>query len=143
MRKKQDFTATIRDGRRTGRPAVVVHLAPSADGVRPVRVGVIVSRAVGSAVVRNRVKRRLRHLAADRLARLPDGSLMVLRATPAAASTSTSSLAAQLDGALTRLLTDRPSGSGVRGAARGRRTSEQALRSAPGPAPEGGVGGES
>jgi len=142
MRKKQDFTATIRDGRRTGRPAVVVHLAPSVDGARPVRVGVIVSRAVGSAVVRNRVKRRLRHLAADRLARLPDGSLMVLRATPAAATTSTSSLAAQLDGALTRLLTERSSGNGVRGAARGRRTSEQALSSAPGPPPEG-AGGES
>ena len=41
-----------------------------------------------------------------------------------------------------RLLTERPSGNGVRGATRGRRTSKQALSSAPGPPPEG-AGGES
>ena len=37
--------------------------APGQPG--PPRVGLVVPRSVGSAVVRNRVKRRLRHAAAD------------------------------------------------------------------------------
>lgn len=70
---------------RAGRPTVVVHVL--ATDVGPARVGFVVSKAVGGAVVRNRVKRRLRHLAADRLSALAEGSLVVVRALPAAATT--------------------------------------------------------
>ena len=45
--------------------------------VRP-RVGFVVSRAVGPAVVRNRVKRRLRHLMRDRLDQLGAGTCAVV-----------------------------------------------------------------
>ena len=75
-------------------------------GVRqPALVGFVVSRAVGSAVVRNRVKRRLRHLARGHLGSLPGGSLLVLRASPRAAMACQAELAADLDlviGALLR-----------------------------------------
>lgn len=50
------------------------------------RVGFVVSKAVGNAVVRNRVKRRLRHLAAPKVD-VGSGSLMiVVRALPTSAS---------------------------------------------------------
>lgn len=43
----------------------------------------MVSKAVGTAVVRNRVKRRLRHLAATELRSLPTPVDLVVRALPA------------------------------------------------------------
>lgn len=67
---------------------------------RPARVGFVVSKAVGGAVTRNRTKRVLRHLVADRLNRIPQGSDLVVRANPAAAEASTAELAAELDRAL-------------------------------------------
>jgi ribonuclease P protein component len=80
----------------------VVHLAvhPSED---PAQVGFVVSKAVGNAVVRNRVKRRLRHLTRERLsllAGLPGSAVLVIRALPAAAAAS----AAELDADLQRCL---------------------------------------
>jgi ribonuclease P protein component len=65
---------------------------------------------VGSAVVRNRVKRRLRSLAAARLDQLPAGSLLVVRANPPAAGASSDVLAAELDQAVARVLRRRPAG---------------------------------
>jgi ribonuclease P protein component len=64
----------------------------------------VVSKAVGSAVVRNKVKRRLRHLARERLTSLPGSAVLVVRALPAAAQSSYDDLAADLDRALVRLL---------------------------------------
>ncbi len=54
--------------------------------IPPTRVGFVVSKAVGNAVVRNRVKRRLRHLAASRLPDTPTTALVVVRALPTAAT---------------------------------------------------------
>jgi ribonuclease P protein component len=59
-------------------------------------VGLVVSKAVGPAVTRNLVKRRLRHLAREHLDQVPDGSLLVLRALPAAAEASYAELGAEL-----------------------------------------------
>jgi len=63
-----------------------------------------VSKAVGGAVVRNQVKRRLRHLVRDRLSALPPGSLVVVRALPGAGDADHAHLARDLDAALQRLL---------------------------------------
>lgn len=52
----------------------------------PPRVGFVVSKAVGNAVVRNRTKRRLRAAMAAELAGIPTGCDVVVRAQPAAAS---------------------------------------------------------
>lgn len=115
------FARAIRRGRRAGSRSVVVHLAVeqadpgagspdareattlSAPPVPPV-VGFVVSKAVGNAVTRNLVKRRLRHLARERLDSLPGRSVLVVRALPAAGTASYDDLAADLDSALGRVL---------------------------------------
>ena len=81
-----------------------MHLvAPAQGGEVPSRAGFVVSRAVGNAVVRNRVKRRLRHLAADQVDRLPASSALVVRALPAAATASYAELRADLVRCLDRV----------------------------------------
>jgi ribonuclease P protein component len=80
-----DFRSVIRRGVRVGRPALVLHVDSS--GSDAVRVGLVVSKAVGNAVTRNRVKRRLRHLAVAHLDRTPAGTTVVVRALPPAAAT--------------------------------------------------------
>ncbi|GAA3762224.1 ribonuclease P protein component [Spinactinospora alkalitolerans] len=107
MRRSADFGRAMRGGRRAGREALtVVYLEPPrVAGASPAartapRVGFIVSKAVGGAVVRKRVQRRLRHLMRERVADLPAGSLLVVRAKPLAATQGHDTLAAQLDGAL-------------------------------------------
>ena len=113
MRRAEDFRRSLRSGRRAGGAVLAGYLLPapepadSGGAVRygdPAKVGLIVSRAVGSAVVRNRVKRRLRELMRGRLASLPRGCLLVLRAHPAAASARQADLAADLDLVTGRLL---------------------------------------
>jgi ribonuclease P protein component len=52
----------------------------------PPRVGFVVSKAVGNAVVRNRTKRRLRAAIASQLTGIPAGVDVVVRAQPAAAN---------------------------------------------------------
>jgi ribonuclease P protein component len=74
---------------------VVVHALTRSDA-EPVRVGFVVGRTVGNAVHRNTVKRRLRHLMADRLDRLPPHSSVVVRANPPAAAAGAGVLAADL-----------------------------------------------
>lgn len=113
LRHRDEFAAAVRRGRRAGRPLLVVHIARpdsstdphvSAGETPPPRAGFVVSKAVGPAVVRNRVKRRLRHLVRDRIALLPEGSLVVVRALPPAADAGFAELAGDLDAALGRLL---------------------------------------
>ncbi|MGW5419860.1 ribonuclease P protein component [Streptomyces sp. NPDC003943] len=112
LRRREDFATAVRRGRRAGRPLLVVHLRnsgatdPHAPGesAPPTRAGFVVSKAVGGAVVRNQVKRRLRHLVRDRIAELPPGSLVVVRALPGAGDADHAQLARDLDAALQRLL---------------------------------------
>lgn len=123
VKRGDEFARAIRGGRRAGRATLVAHLwsadrSASEHGVGehradeqsveeartgPARAGFVVSKAVGTAVTRNRVKRRLRHLVAARLGELPDGSVLVVRALPPAAGAATGDLARDLDSALGRL----------------------------------------
>jgi ribonuclease P protein component len=101
LRRGTDFAAAVRGGRRVGRNTVVVHLlidepAPASTA----RAGFVVSKSVGNAVIRNKVRRRLRHLVRPSLADLPDGTVLVVRALPAAASASFEALGTDLDAAL-------------------------------------------
>jgi ribonuclease P protein component len=73
-------------------------------------VGFVVSRTVGPAVVRNRVLRRLRHLMAARLDRLPVGSRVVVRAFAPAAGATSGAIASALDRALDQALRGSRSG---------------------------------
>jgi ribonuclease P protein component len=98
-----DFRRAVRHGRRSGGPLLVVHLWADPRATAPVRVGLVVSRAVGNAVTRNLVKRRLRHLARERVPALPGSTVLVLRALPAAATASYADLGAELDRNLGRV----------------------------------------
>jgi ribonuclease P protein component len=106
LTRSVDFTEVVRHGRRAGRPLMTVHcLAPGSDrapGGQP-QVGLVVGRGVGGSVVRSRTARRLRHLLRDRLAALPPGARVVVRAAPAAGAAASSALARDLDAALGRL----------------------------------------
>ncbi|HSR85070.1 MAG TPA: ribonuclease P protein component [Streptosporangiaceae bacterium] len=105
MRRTTDFGLATQSGRRAGRPLLSGHLLIRPGSSEPARVGFVVSKAVGSAVVRNTVRRRLRHLARGYLRLLPGGSLLVVRAAPRAATARQADLAADLDlviGALLR-----------------------------------------
>ena len=73
------------------------------EGDGPPVVGFVVSRAVGNAVVRNRVKRRLRHLAREHVSSLPGSCVLVVRALPAAGSAPHHLLAEDLAHCLDRL----------------------------------------
>jgi ribonuclease P protein component len=101
------FRVVVRRGRRAGGRLVVVHFdeAPETGAAEGgPRVGFVVSKAVGPAVVRNRVKRRLRHLARESLMGLPGSAVLVVRALPAAASASYEELGADLARCLQRVL---------------------------------------
>ena len=70
-------------------------------------MGLIVPRAVGDAVRRTLVKRRLRHVMAQRLGAVPAGSTVVVRAAAGAAQVPSAVLAAEVDVALARCLRPR------------------------------------
>ena len=96
-------TTTLSESPRQPTACPEVPTSPTSAAAPPARVGFVVSGAVGPAVVRNRVRRRLRHLAAEQVRRLPDGALLVVRALPAAAGATTAQLAADLQAVLVRL----------------------------------------
>ena len=61
LRRSADFTSVMRRGCKVSRPTLILYARGAADP----RFGLIVGRAVGGAVARNSVKRRLRHQAAQ------------------------------------------------------------------------------
>jgi ribonuclease P protein component len=85
MRRSEDFALTIRNGVRAGRPTLVVHYRTTQEPGRR-RVGFVVAKTVGGAVVRNKVRRRLRGVVLEQRDALPDGSDLVVRALPASAA---------------------------------------------------------
>ncbi|MCC2307892.1 ribonuclease P protein component [Cellulomonas chengniuliangii] len=100
MRRPAEFEQAVRRGARGGRESLVVHLVTRTDpGPGPV-VGFVVSKGVGNAVVRNRVKRRLRALVRDRLGAIPADSGIVVRALAPAATREYAALGSDLDSAL-------------------------------------------
>ena len=109
LRSSGAFTDVVRRGRRAGQTTLTAHLlsAPD-DGVNlPPQAGLVISKAVGGSVVRHAVARKLRHLLRERMPALGDGTLLVVRAAPAAATATSAELAGDLDRALRRL-TGRP-----------------------------------
>ncbi|MFW2512623.1 ribonuclease P protein component [Demequina sp. SO4-13] len=83
MTAAADFKSAMRQGTRSGRATVVVHVKQT--GNANSIAGFAVSKAVGGAVIRNRVKRRLRAIMRDVLPTLPAGTSVVIRALPRSA----------------------------------------------------------
>ena len=110
LRTRAEFSAALRGtggaaGARFGSSLIVVHAnTTDARAGLPPRVGFVVSKAVGGAVVRNRTKRRLRALVAARLQLIPAGTDLVIRANPPAAQASSQELGAELDRLLGRVV---------------------------------------
>jgi len=84
LRGSDDFRAVVRRGVRVGRDTLVVHALRTPGP--PSRAGFVVSKAVGNAVTRNRVRRQLRHLVAAALPGVPFSLDLVVRALPPAAA---------------------------------------------------------
>ena len=98
MRRRADFSVAVRRGSRAGRRLLTGHLLVRVDkGDQPPLVGFVVNKSVGNAVVRNKVRRRLRTVVRGYLPSLPGGSLLVVRAHPQAATARQADLAAELD----------------------------------------------
>jgi len=105
MRRRADFAVTVRRGSRACRKLLTGHLLVRADkGDQPPLVGFVVNKSVGNAVVRNKVRRRLRAVVRGYLPSLPGGSLLVVRAQPQAATARQADLAAELDLVMSTLM---------------------------------------
>jgi ribonuclease P protein component len=83
LSRSADFDRVMRNGRSHAGRDLVLYVFPRG-GDEPPRLGVSVSRKVGGAVDRNRVKRLLREAFAQEVERLPIGADAVLIARPGA-----------------------------------------------------------
>jgi len=98
-----DFRLAVRRGRRYTAPHCVVHIVEN-ERTNDVRFGFIVSKAVGNAVVRNRVRRRLRAAAAHLLPNIHRGSDIVVRALAGCAQVEWATLHAEIAEGIDRLV---------------------------------------
>ena len=102
LRVRSEFLLLQTRGRRFAGPLFALLVLPRASG--PARIGLTVSRKVGNAVVRNRVRRRLREAFRRRWPSLPSVDLVCI-VRSAAADASWDDLAREVDrltGALAR-----------------------------------------
>lgn len=94
-----EFRTVVRRGRRVPTSTAVYHrLATSPE--RPLRFGVIVSKGVGNAVERNRVRRRLKALGRSVVDAGRSGEDVVIRVIPGEAQRNWDSLSADMHDAL-------------------------------------------
>jgi ribonuclease P protein component len=96
-----EYKAVVRRGRRCAAVHTVTYVTSSGEPSTP-RFGFIVSRQVGSAVVRNTVRRRLKAVCAESLATIGPGNDIVIRALPTAATASFGDLRDEVSRCLAR-----------------------------------------
>jgi len=106
LRRRQDFVAVYRNGRAWVNRFLVLRALPNS--LPHPRYGFVVSQRVGKAVVRNRLKRRLRE--GLRFLTLPPGWDTVLLARPPAASASYRELTQAMTNLISRAWPERSEG---------------------------------
>lgn len=83
LSRSRDFEAVYRHGRSVSTRSLTLHwFARDEDGTGEARLGLAVPRAVGPAVVRNRLKRQLRDVWTELTAEVPAGRDYVVAARP-------------------------------------------------------------
>jgi ribonuclease P protein component len=88
LSRSRDFDAVYRQGRSTSTRYLTLYWFQRDESVGDPRLGFAVPKAVGNAVVRNRIKRQLREIVRGRIAGLPQSNdyvLVVRRGLPEAA----------------------------------------------------------
>jgi ribonuclease P protein component len=102
LRRADDYRNVVRRGKRVRTPHAVIYslAAPEPDVAR---FGFIVSRAVGNAVTRNLVRRRLKAASRGMLGALPSGTDIVIRATPGADQVTWAALQEELSSGMNRM----------------------------------------
>ncbi len=104
MTRSTDFSLTVNRGMRAAQPDLVVHALKAADGGSGVpKIGLVVSKSVGTAVQRHRVSRMLRHVARGVIDDLGPGDKVVIRALPSSRHTISARLEQELRTALRRV----------------------------------------
>nr|WP_208387970.1 ribonuclease P protein component [Microbacterium halimionae] len=96
-----EYKAVVRRGARASGVHTITYVVSREDSASP-RFGFIVSRQVGSAVVRNRVRRRLKAVCLSALPRVRAGSEVVIRALPSAADATFDALENEVFSSLAR-----------------------------------------
>ncbi|HWE32893.1 MAG TPA: ribonuclease P protein component [Solirubrobacteraceae bacterium] len=84
LSRSADFDRVFRQGRSQGGRELILYVFPRGDDEAPPRLGLSVSRKVGSAVERNRVKRLVREAFSSGEVALPPGTDAVVVARPEA-----------------------------------------------------------
>ena len=88
LSRSRDFDAVYRHGRSASTRFLTLYWFERGESVGAPRLGFAVPKAVGNAVVRNRIKRQLREIVTGRLAQAPpanDYVLVVRQGLPEAA----------------------------------------------------------
>ena len=78
LSRSRDFDAVYRQGRSVSTRFLTLYWFQRDESVGDPRLGFAVPKAVGNAVVRNRIKRQLREIVRDRLGRVPASNDYVL-----------------------------------------------------------------
>jgi ribonuclease P protein component len=106
MTRSTDFDTTVRRGTRAVQPDLVIYVSRGDDAAAgSPKVGLIVSRSVGTAVQRHRLARRLRHVARHLLDGLEGSEHIVIRALPSSRDVGSARLEEELRAGLRRAQT--------------------------------------
>jgi ribonuclease P protein component len=104
MTRSTEFGATVKHGTRAVQPDLVIYARRGNTlDAEPPKVGLIISRAVGSAVQRHQLARRLRHVARGLVDGLERSEQLVIRALPSSRTVSSARLEEELRAGLRRI----------------------------------------
>jgi len=85
LTRAEDFRNAFKRGSRYSTEHLVVNVVSQPSTEAASRFGFVVSKAVGGAVSRNLVKRRLRHISRELVLQIPPSLDVVIRAQPGSA----------------------------------------------------------